>query len=214
MVTEPQTIRDVWYMETTSSRNHLYFESLSSFDEMEVGDAVEKYTDISVNFSYTVISVVEYESQCVKIDRDKRSYSTVSKELSRDEYDSIDSFKESPYYADFISRYADGSSDSSWFDDVSIRHNEHDGDIQIDCELGEPQWDWLNRRYRTAKYHRPLSLMIDTHYGTIDIESGDKYFNFTLKELADMVDTIQLLKDNGIDIDKYDGIHIPWKKED
>ena len=214
MVTEPQTIRDVWYMEKTSSRCYLYYESLCKFDKMEVGTPVEQYTSVEVDFSYSIIYVVQYESQCVKIDREHRSYSTVSKEMCRQGYHSIDDFKKSPYYADFISRYADGSSDSSWFDDVIIRHNEHDGDIQIDCEFGEPQWDWLNRTYRIAKHHRPLSLMIDTHYGTIDIESKDKHFTFTLKELTDIMDTLKFLEDHNIKIDKYNGIKIPWVEQE
>lgn len=212
MGTEPQTIRDVWYMEKTSSRCHLYYKSLCNFDNMEVGIPVEQYTDVEVDFSYSTIYVVQYESQCVKIDRDHRSYSTVSKEMCRQGYHNIDDFKHSPYYEDFISVYKDGNADSSWFDDVEIAHNEKDGFIQIDCELGEPGWDWLNRRHTIATRHRPFSLSIDTRYGTIDIDSNDKVFTFTLKELMNMIETFKLLENNNIKIDKYSGIKISWKE--
>lgn len=209
MVTEPQTIRDVWYMVETSPCCHLYYTSLCSFDEMEIGCRTERYTDVEVDYNYNAIYVVTYESECMRINREKRGYSTQSVIVDTQTYHSISEFKDSVFWEDFLTRFKGGNSDSSWLDDMHITQDCRDGVVQIDCEFGKPSWDGLNRRYRTAKSHTSLSLAIDALCGTISIEADGHAYDFTLKDIEEMVDTMNLLESHNITIDKYEGICIP-----
>lgn len=209
MVTEPQTVRDVWYMVETSGRYHLYWTSLCSFDEMEVGCRTERYTDIEINYDYTLIHIVTYESECVNINKEQRSYSTHSVRIDTQTYHSIVEFKNSVFWKDFLEKFKDGNPDSSWLDDIQVTQYAKEGTVQIDCELGKPRWDGLNTRYRIAKSHIPLGLCVDALHGTITIEADGHVYDFTLQEIEEMVDTMNLLENNNITIDKYEGICIP-----
>lgn len=212
-VTEPRTIRDIWYMVETSCRYHLYYESLCPFNEMEVGCRTDRYTNVETDWNYTSIRVVTYESECVRIDKDKRSYSTQSVLIESRTFHSVDEFKGSPYWDDFLRSFKSGNPDSSWFDDVEIDHDK-DGVFAIRCEVGLPCYDGLNSRYRIANRHKPMFLSLDNKYGTISIEVDGKEYYFTVRELTDMVDTFRLLEDNHITVDKYSGIKIPWVGQD
>lgn len=211
---EPKTIRDVWYMIKTSNAIHMCYKNLVPFDRMEVGDKIERFIDVEVDYFLTTISVVEYESECASVNREKHGYSSFSVEISRKAYNDIDGFKNSPYYNDFLMAFGDGSPDASWHDDVHITRNEAEGEIRIECEMGDPRYDGLNSRYRLSKSHSPLSVVLNPHYGTIEIESEDDYYEFDTRKLKEMMDTFKMLKENGIVIDKYAGIKIPWKVED
>lgn len=215
MVTEPQTVRDVWYMVETSSCCHLYYQSLCSFDEMKVGCRTERYTDVETFYMYPLdyshgnIRVVTYESECRSINKEKRSYSTQAVVVDTQIYDNIEEFKNSVFWDDFLIKFKDGKPDSSWMDDTQITQDARDGVIQIDCELGWPRFDSLNRCYRLAKDHKPFSLSVDVLHGTITIEADGHVYDFTLQEIEEMVDTMNLLENNNITIDKYEGICIP-----
>lgn len=209
MVTEPQTVRDVWYMVKTSGRYHLYWASLCSFDEMEVGRRTERYTDIEINYDYTLIHVVTYESECVNINKEKRSYSTRSVRIDTQTYHSVAEFKSSVFWKDFLRQFQDGNPDSSWLDDVQITQDTKENSIQIDCEFGRPRWDSLNSRHRIANSHTHLGVFIDALHGTISIEGNGHVYDFTLQEIEEMVDMMNLLENNNIIIDKYEGICIP-----
>lgn len=209
MVTEPQSIRDVWHMVETSSCCHLYYQSLCSFDEMKVGSRTERYTDVEVDYHYPTIRVVTYESECKSINRDKRSYSTQGIIVDTQTYYNIVEFRDSVFWEDFLTKFKDGIPDSSWLDSAQTTQDNIDGTIQIDCELGEPRWDSLNRRYRLAKDHTPFSLTVDILHGVISIEFYGHAYDFTLREIEEMVDMMNLLENNNITIDKYEGICIP-----
>ena len=209
MVTEPQSIRDVWYMVETSSCCHLYYQSLCSFDEMKVGCRTERYTDVEVDYQYHTIRVVTYESECKSINRDKRSYSTQGIIVDTQTYSNIVEFRDSVFWEDFLTKFKDGNPDSSWLDSVQTTQDNIDGTIQIDCEFGEPRWDSLNRRYRLAKDHTPFGLTVDILHGVISIEFYGHAYDFTLREIEEMVDMMNLLENNNIVIDKYEGICIP-----
>lgn len=211
---EPKTIRDVWYMMKTSHCVHLYYKNIVPFDKLEVGSRTENFTNVEVDWSLTTVYVVEYESKCLSIDRDRRSYSTSSVEISRVAYHDIADFKASPYYNDFLMSFGDGNPDSSWFDDVHVSRNEENGEIQIKCEMGYPRRDFLNDRYRISSRHFPFSLTVDQRYGTIEIETKDNCYEFTVEKIEEMLNTFDMLEKNGISIDKYAGIKIPWKVVD
>lgn len=213
MVTEPQTIRDVWYMIETSSCYHLYYKNLCPFKDIEVGCHTDRYTNVEIGYNFEVIRVVTYESQCVSLDKDRRSYSTQSLLIESEAFHTIEEFKNSAYWEDFLKRFKSGEPDSSWFDDVEIDHDE-EGVITIRCEIGLPLYDGLNSRYRIANRHKPMFLSLDNKYGTISIEVDGKEYYFTVRELTDMVDTFRLLEDNHITVDKYSGIKIPWAEQD
>lgn len=213
MVTEPQTIRDVWYMIETSSCNCLYYKNLCPFEDIEVGCHTDRCTNVEIGYNFEVIRVATYESQCVSLNRDKRSYSTQSLLIESEAFHSIEEFKNSAYWEDFLKRFKSGEPDSSWFDDVEIDHDE-DGVIAIQCEVGVPRYDGLNSRYRIADRHKSMYLTLDNRYGTISIEVDGKEYYFTVRELTDMVDTFRLLEDNHITVDKYSGIKIPWAGQD
>lgn len=213
MVTEPQTIRDVWYMIETSSCYHLYYKNLCSFKDMEVGCHTDRYTNVEIGYNFEEIRVVTYESQCVSLDRDRRSYSTQSLLIESETFHTIEEFKNSAYWEDFLKRFKSGEPDSSWFDDVEIDHDK-DGVIAIRCEVGLPRYDGLNSHPIIANRHKPMFLSLDNRYGTISIEVDGKEYYFTVKELTDMVDTFRLLEDNHITVDKYSGIKIPWAGQD
>lgn len=209
MVTEPQSIRDVWYMVETSSCCHLYYKSLCSFDEMEVGCRIERFTDVETDYDYNTIRVVTYESECVNIYKEKRGYSTKGIVVDTQTYHNIDEFKNSVFWNDFLTKFKDGNPDSSWLDDIQITQYNRECTVQIDCEIGKSRWDSLNRRYRLAKDHEPLSFSVDTQYGTISVEFNGHAYDFTLREIEEMVDLMNLLENNNITIDKYEGICIP-----
>lgn len=209
MVTEPQTIRDVWYMVETSSCCHLYYQSLCSFDEMEVGCRTERYTDVETDYYCNTIRIVTYESECKNINRDKRSYSTQGIIVDTQTYHNMVEFRDSVFWGDFLKKFKDGNPDSSWLDSAQITQDSIDGTIQIDGELGRPRWDSLNHRYRLAKDHRPFGLMVDIQHGIITIEFDGHVYDFTLQDIEEMVDTMNLLEVNNITIDKYKGICIP-----
>lgn len=212
-VTEPQTIRDVWYMIETSSCYSLYYKNLCPFKDIEVGCHTDRYTNVEIGYNFEVIRVVTYESQCVSLDRDRRSCSTQSLLIESEAFHTIEEFKNSAYWQDFLERFKSGEPDSSWFDDVEIDHDK-DGVIAIRCEVGLPRYDGLNSRYRIANRHKPMFLSLDNRYGTISIEVDGKEYYFTVRELTDMVDTFRLLEDNHITVDKYSGIKIPWAEQD
>ena len=209
MVTEPQSIRDVWYMVETSSCCHLYYQSLCYFDEMKVGCRTERYTDVEVDYHYHTIRVVTYESECKSINRDKRSYSTQGIIVDTQTYYNIVEFRDSVFWEDFLTKFKDGNPDSSWLDSAQTTQDNIDGTIQIDCELGEPRWDSLNSRYCFAKDHTPFGLTVDILHGVISIEFNGHAYDFTLREIEEMVDMMNLLENNNITIDKYEGICIP-----
>lgn len=212
-VIEPQTIRDVWYMMETSTCYHLYYKNLCSFKDMEEGCHTDRYTNVETDWDFNTIRVVTYESQCVHIDRERRSYSTQSLLIASETFHTIEEFKDSVYWDDFLSRFSYGNPDSSWFDDVEVNQDMADGVVSIKCEIGVPRYDSLNSNYRIARTHEPFYLCLDNKYGTISIDTKDNEYYFTVKELTDMIDTLKLLKDNNITVDKYSGIKIPWAEK-
>ena len=200
-MTEPQTVRDVWYMLETSSRCVLDREQITKPEDYAAGCVMERETRVYVPSRRSkVIYVQTYENICRSHDAVTRATSYSPQEVDKITYNSIEEFKASEYYEDFLRKYADGKVDSSWIDDAEISNE--DGYISVTCELGVTREDWLNKgRFKTSKRHEEASITINQINGVITINTYLGNFDFVIEDLYDMTQMKLFMKDNHIVID-------------
>lgn len=201
MVTEPQTIRDVWYMLKTSNHTWLNRTRVTEQENYSVGCVIDEevYVEVPAKDS-EVIYVRRYQNICMSYD--PLAHVTGSRPEKVDErvFASIEDFKNSEYYKDFLGRYSDGMVDSSWFDDMSFEHK--DGIAYIECELGLERESWLNKGwFKTSRRHSKMCMTIDQTNGIIEVNSYLGEMVFSLEELYDMILLKSQMEENNISFD-------------
>ena len=199
--TEPKTVRDVWYMLETSSRCVLDREQITEPEDYIAGCVMEKEIRVYVpSKSSKAIYVQTYENICHSHDAITHATSYSSQEVDRITYNSIEEFKASEYYEDFLRKYADGKTDSSWIDDMEI--NYEDGLISVTGQLGVTREDWLNKGwFKTSKQHEEVYITVNQVNGVITIDTYLGDFDFVIEDLYEMMQMKQFMKDNHIVID-------------
>ena len=211
---EPNTFKDLNFMIDTSSKGWFNGgfkrESVNTSCERQVGDVVD--VEYCVRVNRNSVKIVKC-THSVSEKTGKFSYSCNVKDETLDVYNSMDEFKNSKWYDQVVTAFADGDSDASWLDSVEVDEKlidctdtwtGYDEYTYVSMGIANTYKDFFNNN-RIAKGSKQLSLNVSRMSGSFTISDGcQTLYDVTVDDLKKAMDLYEKLKNMGAEVhDSY-----------